>query len=257
MTDVHIHIERGPYTKAWIDRFVDQALRAGLDAVCLLEHSHRFVEFAPMYESVCRYSSYQRDWYRSKAVLSIRDYQALITDMRREQFPLPIRWGLEVCYFPGYEPLVREILDSFDFDFAVGSVHWVNGFGFDHRAEFWEGIDVDALYRDYYDLMLRLAESGLFCGVAHPDSIKCFHHYPTADLTGTYARLADALNAHQMYAEQSGGLALNYGFPEPGMNPAMLRVFREKQVRIALASDAHRPEDVGANFPALLSRLRA
>ena len=56
MTDVHIHIERGPYTKEWIDKFVEQAVRMGLDEIYLLEHSHRFVEFTPMYASICEYS---------------------------------------------------------------------------------------------------------------------------------------------------------------------------------------------------------
>lgn len=60
MRDVHIHIEKGPYTKEWIDRFVEQAVRAGLDEIYLLEHSHRFVEFAPMYASVCEYNDYQK-----------------------------------------------------------------------------------------------------------------------------------------------------------------------------------------------------
>ncbi len=29
-----------------------------------LEHSHRFVEFAPMYASICEYSDYQKNWYQ-------------------------------------------------------------------------------------------------------------------------------------------------------------------------------------------------
>ena len=49
MRDVHIHIERGNYTKEWIDRFVEQAMNMGLEEIYLLEHSHRFKEFAPMY----------------------------------------------------------------------------------------------------------------------------------------------------------------------------------------------------------------
>ena len=42
MTDVHIHIERGPYTKEWISRFADQAVKAVRDEIWLLEHSFRF-----------------------------------------------------------------------------------------------------------------------------------------------------------------------------------------------------------------------
>lgn len=256
MTDVHIHIERGPYTREWIERFVRQAVCAGLEEIWLLEHSFRFVEFAPLYDAVRRYSPYQDSWYRARAVRSIRDYQALITAMRPVEFPVRVRWGLEVCYFPEHEALTRELLNAFPYDFAVGSVHWVGGFGFDHRAEFWDGLDVDAVYRDYYDLALRLVRSGLFTGLAHPDSIKCFHRYPQQDLTAVYRRLADALNARQMYAEQSGGLALNYGFEELGMNRTMLEVFRSSGVELRFASDAHRPEDVGANIRQMQRLLR-
>lgn len=257
MTDVHIHIERGPYTKEWIDKFVEQAVRMGLDEIYLLEHSHRFVEFTPMYASVCEYSDYQKNWYKSKVGLSIKEYQALIAEMRNVKFPIKIKWGLEVCYFPEYEKLIGDILNSFPFDFAVGSIHWVEGFGFDHKAEFWNGIDTEELYRKYYGLMLRLVKSGLFAGVAHPDSIKCFHHYPINDLTDTYCLLADELNAHHMYAEQSGGLALNYGFEEAGMNRTMLNILRNKNVDIRFASDAHKPEDVGANISKLQAILQA
>ncbi len=248
MTDVHIHIERGSYTKEWIDRFAAQAVRAGLDEIYLLEHSHRFVEFAPMYDAVRAYSDYQNDWYQSRVSGSIADYLALIEKMRGESFPVTIKWGLEVCYFPAHEALIGKMLHAFPFDFAVGSIHWVDGFGFDHKAALWEGIDVDALYRRYYELMLSLVRSGLFSGVAHPDSIKCFGHRPAFDLTSVYRLLADELNAHHMYAEQSGGLRLNYGFSELGMNETMLRTFKEKHVAIRFASDAHKPEDVGANI---------
>lgn len=257
MTDVHIHIEKGPYTKEWIDQFVQQAIRMGMDEIYLLEHSHRFAEFAPMYTSICEYSEYQKNWYKKKAALSIKEFQSLITEMRKIEFPIKIKWGLEVCYFPEHEKLIGDILHSFPFDFSVGSIHWVDGFGFDHKAEFWNNIDTEQIYSNYYQLMLRLVKSGLFSGVAHPDSIKCFHHYSTQDLTDTYRLLADELKAHDMYAEQSGGLALNYGFEELGMNPTMLHIFKSKNVAIRCASDAHKPEDVGANVAQLQAILQA
>lgn len=257
MTDVHIHIEKGPYTKEWIDQFARQAVSAGMDEIYLLEHSHRFAEFAPMYASACEYSDYQREWYKRKGKHSIEEFQTLITEMRRVEFPVKIKWGLEVCYFPEHEALIGDILSAFNFDFAVGSVHWVEGFGFDHRAEFWKGIDTERIYSKYYELMLSLVKSGLFSGVAHPDSIKCFHHYPKDDLTPVYRLLADELNAHHMYAEQSGGLALNHGFEELGMNQTMLQVFKDKNVTLRFASDAHKPEDVGANILKMQAALSA
>lgn len=253
MKDVHIHIERGPYTKEWIDKFVNQAIEMGLDEIYLLEHSHRFQEFSPMYSTIREYSEYQKSWYENRSGFSLKHFTNLIDEMRQYTFPVQIKWGLEICYFSEYENLIGDILAAFPFDFATGSIHWVNGFGFDHKAAFWKGIDVEHIYRQYYDLMLALINSGLFTGLAHPDSIKCFHFLPDDDLTPAYTLLAEALNHHHMYAEQSGGLALNYGFPGLGMNQSMLRIFKDKNVEIQFASDAHRPEDVGQNISEMQS----
>lgn len=248
LIDAHIHIERGPYNKEWIQQFVKKAIEVGLDEICLLEHSHRFIEFKPMYFSVSEYSDYQKNWIQGKNRISIKEYTSLINDMRHYQFPIKIRWGLEVCYFPDSEKLISDLINSYNFDFITGSIHWVNGFGFDHKSELWNGIDVNELYKNYYDLMLLLIKSGLFTGVAHPDSIKCFNYFPSYNLLPTYERLALALRNTDMYVEQSGGLALNYGYMETGMNKNMLNVFQKSGVKICTASDAHRPGDVGANI---------
>ncbi|MDF2685586.1 MAG: histidinol phosphate phosphatase HisJ family, partial [Clostridia bacterium] len=63
MIDTHIHIERGPYTLEWINAFINHAIKKGLDEIYLLEHSHRFFEFKPMYQEACSYSEFQKNWY--------------------------------------------------------------------------------------------------------------------------------------------------------------------------------------------------
>ncbi|AFL99313.1 histidinol phosphate phosphatase HisJ family [Desulfitobacterium dehalogenans ATCC 51507] len=246
MIDAHIHIERGQYTKEWVQQFINQAVKMGLDEIYLLEHSHRFKEFKPMYQSVKEYSDYQKVWLQRKSNLSINEYTSLITEIRQYKFPIQVKWGLEVCYFPESEELISDIINSFDF--ITGSIHWVDGFGFDHKAELWNGVDVDKLYKRYYELMLQLIDSKLFTGLAHPDSVKCFKCFPSFDLTPIYELLANALRNSNMYAEQSGGLALNYGYPTIGMNDKMLNIFKQRGVIMLTASDAHRPEDVGANI---------
>lgn len=101
--------------------------------------------------------------------------------------------------------------------------------------------------------MIQLVKSKLFTGLAHPDSIKCFNYLPSFDLTQTYQKLAVELVANGVYAEQSGGLRLNYKHSELGMNLKMMKTFLEEGVNIQTASDAHRPEDVGANILELKS----
>lgn len=45
LKDLHIHIERGPYTLEWIEKFISKAQQMELDEICLLEHSIRFKDF--------------------------------------------------------------------------------------------------------------------------------------------------------------------------------------------------------------------
>lgn len=258
--DCHIHIERGPYTFEWLNEFIQTAVKQGLDEIYLLEHSHRFIEFMDMYESICNYNDYQREWFKRKnhGNLSIQSYIDLINQAKQITYPIKVRFGLEVCYFKDYENLIKEVTSSYPYDFITGSVHWIDEFGFDHRKELWNSIDVDKAYRRYYEIMESLISSGLFTGVAHPDSIKVFGHKPSYDLLDTYNKLAHLLNKYHLYAEQSGGLHLNYSKDcECGMNRGMLEVFKSKGVRILTASDAHSPKDVGANIVELQSLLEA
>ena len=69
-------------------------------------------------------------------------------------------------------------------------MHFVDDFAFDHKAEHWAGIDVDRIFRRYYEDSVALAESGLFDGIGHPDTIKLFGHKPSYALTGYYEDLA-------------------------------------------------------------------
>lgn len=245
MIDGHVHIERGNYTLDWINEFVKYALERGISEIYLLEHSYRFKEFVKVYESIACYNEFQRSWLNEKMTLSLNNYISLISEVRKSEFPLKIKFGLEICYIEGTETIVKDVLNNFNWDFITGSVHWIDGWGYDHKKEFWKNKDVDKLYKRYYEIMKDLIKSGLFNTVAHPDAIKCFDYYPSFDLTEIYSEIADMLNEYDMNAEQSAGLFLNYGYHELGMNRKMYDIFRQKNVQMYPASDAHRPEDTG------------
>ena len=247
MTDGHIHIERGPYTIEWIRRFVDKAVEMQLDEIRLLEHSHRFDEFIPMYDSVRAYSEYVDAWFlRQLKGIILEEYLDLIRRVREEDFPVNIRFGLEICYFEEYEDLIRDLTENRGFDFLLGSIHFVDGFAFDHKAEHWEGVDVDRVYERYFESSVSLADSGLFDGIGHPDAIKLFGHRPSYPLTEHYERLAGALAESGMYADQNSGVFRRCSdTAQPGMDSELIRILKEHGVHIITSSDAHCPEDVG------------
>lgn len=50
--DGHVHLEHGPLSAAYVEQFVAAAQKAGLDCLQILDHTHRFREFRPAYQSV-------------------------------------------------------------------------------------------------------------------------------------------------------------------------------------------------------------
>lgn len=247
MVDGHIHIERGEYTLKWIKKFVDKAIEMNLDEIWLLEHCYRFREFIPMYDSVCAYSDYIDEWFHKQAgVFKLQDYLNLINIARKQNYPIKIKFGLEICYFEKFENFVKQQTKDKGFDFLLGSVHFIDDFAFDHKAKFWDGINVDKAYISFFERSISLAESGIFNGIAHPDSIALYGHKPSFDLTRYYKELAKSLSKNNMYAEENSGIYRRC--PETaslGMNGLMLSIMKENSVRVLTVSDAHCPEDVG------------
>lgn len=247
MIDGHIHIERGDYSLEWIEQFVNKAVEMKLDEIRLLEHCYIFEEFISMYDSVCAYSKYVNDWFqRSAGKHKMSEYFILIEKVRDQNYPVKIQFGLEVCYFKEYETFISEMTKDKGLDFLLGSIHFVDGFAFDHKPEHWIGIDVDTIYRRYFEDSISLAKSKLFDGIGHPDSIKLFGHRPSFSLMGYYESLAKELSGSNMYADQNSGVARRC--PETsslGMEKELLHVLKKKNVKIITSSDAHCPEDAG------------
>ena len=229
---------------------VGKAKIAHIDELHLLEHSFRFHEFKGIYGSIVEHKDageYQRNWLESNCCLSLDQYKRLILALKDKRYPITVRFGLEICYFPESEDAIRKIVSDFKWDFLTGAIHWIDGFGFDQRENIhvWLKSDVNGLYRRYYALMVQAIKSGIFDVIAHPDSIKCFDFYPTEDMGALYEEVADCARKHQVKMEFNNGLLINFGHKELGVNRNLLGVLQRNGVSLVTASDAHRPEDIG------------
>jgi len=248
MIDAHVHLDKGRLSLVWVNQFVDKALEMDIETLYLLQHTNVFSEFMPIYQNVKKYNKLQQDWVVGKEQIAapLSDYIRFIKDMKKRSFPIKILYGLEVCYAPEYEAYLSRILPD-DFDFLTGSIHTIDGWAFSLIQQKWskDDVDINKTYSRYYELMIMLAKSNLFTGLAHPDSLACFGVEPILDLTDMYIQLANSLLASGMYIEQSSGLAVNYNLNRYGMSQNMYTIMKSKGVPILTASDAHKPNDVG------------
>jgi len=260
--DYHVHLENGPYTPEWLEMFLRFARQRGLQEIGFSEHLHDFYEGQDVTgrwweeDPDPQEREYAERWWRSRARHHLEEYVTFIQGARKDS-PLPLRLGLEVDYFPGQEEPLRRLLEAYPWDFVLGSVHWLGAWGFDHldRLERWQGRDVDAAFRRYFDLLGRAARSGLFDVMAHPDLIKLAGYRPSYDLEPLYEEAARA------FAE--GGVAVEVSTaglyrPVREIYPAepFLRLCREYDVPIVISSDAHRPEEVGRDREAAVDLAR-
>lgn len=130
MRDVHVHFLHGNsvgYTIDFFEGFIKAAQNKGLDEIYLLEHTHHFVEFEKVYEPIKTYNDYQHNWICKNMNSSIKEYIRFIETVKDTQYPVKVKFGLEVCYIPETADTLASILDEYEFDFLTGSVHWIDG----------------------------------------------------------------------------------------------------------------------------------
>lgn len=251
MIDGHMHLENGPLTKEYVMEFINAGYEAGMDEIQILDHTHRFIEFRPTYQGVYDDCEYQAKWLDNKKMKfkdSLDDYIKVISEVRKEELPIKVKFGLEVCYVPEFENKIKEILKPYQFDFLVGAIHSIDGKLYDmswSKEILWDKYPTDDIYKRYYELVFDLIKSDIFTQLAHPDTIKMFDYYPTYDLKPTYNELSKLLNEHHMLAENNTGCFYRYNHPDKGLSDELLEIFKKNNVKIITASDAHQPGHVG------------
>lgn len=253
MIDAHIHLETKEYTLAFLDAYIKQAQKMGINVIHVLEHTHHFKQWLPLYEDALKETPEAKAWLLKHEMIDIQKYYDFIELARKQSFPITVKFGLEVCYFPQKEAFIKEMLSDFPFDFAIGSVHYVFNRPYDLKGIsediLWNIYPVNTIYQQYYDLVIQSVTSDLFTQIGHPDTIKMFTAYqPDLDLVPIYHKLADALVEHQVIAENNVGCYYRYGHPDMGMSDTLLSILKEHHVMLTTSSDAHVAAHVGTHI---------
>ena len=184
----------------------------------------------------------------------------------KEQYAdrLRILVGVEADWIEGLEGELQAILESQNFDYALGSVHYAFGRSiFDKQR--WLTDNAPATYAEYYRLVALAARSGLFDILSHLTAIEAYGpplsdelaaelYPPVADAVATAGCIVEVNTSgyRKMRAEDGGPGG------EPFPNRRMLRLLIERGVPLTFGSDCHRPDEVSygsAKVRALLEAL--
>ena len=176
-------------------------------------------------------------------------YNKMIEEVRSKYAPLRVKIALEADFIPGFEKKTKEIIQSYPYDYIIGSVHFINSWGFDDPAQRngWKEKDINQVYHDYYALLRQSAESGLFDIMGHVDLVKKFGHRATENMLGEVKKTAKVFKKTGVTIEiNTSGLRK----PVKEMYPAFdcLKIYCQTGVPLTFGSDAHFPKDVGKDF---------
>ena len=176
-------------------------------------------------------------------------YHRMIEEIQKKHGDFTIKLGLEADYIPGFEAKTKEILDGYPYDFVIGSIHFIDKWAFDDPDEKirWKDKDINRVYRDYYALLRKSAQSGLYDILGHVDLVKKFGHRAEEDMTGEIEETAKVFKKSGVAIEiNTSGLRkpVNEIYPSLGV----LKIYQRHNVPITFSSDSHDPRDVGRDY---------
>lgn len=255
LTDYHLHLrpdeeDASPeqyFTVANVDRYLAAAAEAGIEELGVSEHVYRFHQALDL-------------WSHPLWVANAHDDLDAYCEFVRGT---PLRLGVECDFIPGAEEQTATLLAVRDFDYVVGSVHFVGDgdAAVDHDGfDVWEsGDDAERIWGRYFEMLAEAARSNLFDILAHPDLVKVWGRdrpLPEGDLRRFYEPAVEAIVESGIAVELStAGLRKPVAELYPATAFAELCV--EAGAPFALSSDAHLPEQVGFEYDKALDFLDA
>jgi histidinol-phosphatase (PHP family) len=253
LTDYHVHLrpdERGTtfaqyMTPGNAERYREAAAERGIEELGVAEHVYRFTQALDVWQHPL--------WVES----AHDDIDAYCAFVREET---DLRLGIEADFIPGREDRMRGLLEARDWDYVVGSIHFLAEGALDYdKYDVWNsGRSADHVWRTYFTWLGELAATGMYDILAHPDLVKHWGReqrpWPEKDLRFYYDLAMEQIADSGIAVEVStAGLRKPVGEIYP--DRAFLEMVVDAGNPIALSSDAHVPEQLGFEYERALELL--
>jgi len=227
IADLHNHTTLCNHAEGSIDDYIQIAIEQGIKYFGFSDHAP--MDFDPKY----RMSFKQMKEYE----------QSVLDAKKRYKDKINILLGYEVDYLKNH--IDKRVLEA-DVDYFIGSVHFIDGWGFDN-PEFigrYEHEDIDEIWQKYFHAIKEMAQSGLFDIVGHLDLIKVFKFMPKKTISSIVKDSLLAIKEADMVLEiNMAGFRKPIGEPYPSIE--LLQEAFKLEIPVTFGSDAHKPQQVG------------
>lgn len=238
--------------KGLLEEYVKQAIEKGFVQLGFSSH-------APL--------PYDNDWtMKDDDVNSYFDEVKRLKEIYKDK--LEINCGLEIDFI---EKDSRKIFEKYDLEYIIGSVHVFDGdpyYSVDGSdEEFLRALkelfnnDIKLFVKKYYDSINMMIEKEKFDIIGHLDVIRKNNKnnkYFDSSLKWYKFMVEEVLENAKYYNKiieiNTGGMIRGYvndSYPENDI----LKMMKEKNIKIAINSDAHSPKDIDGKFDEIYNKL--
>jgi histidinol-phosphatase (PHP family) len=245
IVDYHTHSRLCRHAQGDLEEYIQKAVWLGLDEIACSDH-------APLPGN-----------YDARHRMTVEefhaDYATVVSELTEKYAKkIRIRRAIEIDHLDWATDWNQKFIAENDFDFVLGSVHFVGPRG-QERPLFgpeYGRDELESLCEGYYLAIADSVKSGMFDIISHFDIIKKFGSFTS--------KRVDQLIVEAMTQIKNAGICIEINTsglrkPEKEMYPSerILAIARELQIPLTIGSDAHTPEDVGRDFDTIVDLVEA
>lgn len=236
-SDNHMHTSFSPDSNAPMESMIKGAIAKKFQEIVLTDHlDFDFPEDPELF------------------LLDLDQYLVTFNELKAKyQKEINLLLGIEIGTQPHIIKSINQVLKKYPFDFVICSTHTVSGMSCSSNDFFSQTLPKVAYVKYFEGLLSNLKHLNNYDVCGHLDFITRYNPFGTKQLS--YKEYADIIDTILKTIIESGhGIELNTSGYRYGLNqahPSLEILQRYRQMGgeiITVGSDAHKPEDIGANF---------
>lgn len=217
--------------------YVKCAYEAGLKVIGFSDHCPAPTNF----DTECRMNLDQ-----------IEEYIEMIDKVKNNPYGVEVLCGMEIDYVPERMDEVVLLINSYDFDYIIGSIHYVDDYAFDNPDFIyrWNTPEkIDFVWNKYADLLKEMVTSVKLDIIGHIDLPKKFGMFPR-NMDSFQSNLSEVI---RMTSERNILIEINTAGKRKVVKefyPSLdiMKLIKINGGNITFGSDAHRPNEVASDF---------
>lgn len=235
--DVHMHTNFSHDSKSSPEEMIKGAIEKGLEVICFTDH----------------FDKDDMEWGQESVFNPEEYFQVLMPLQHKYQKDIVIRIGVETGLQTHLGAYYKEFVNSYPFDFVIGSVHAVGGKDPAAGTLFHDKTDKQGYAFALEEMLKDIQCCKDFDVLGHVDYV--VRYGKERERNYSYASFADIIDdILKELIQQGKGLELNtaglkYGLPFAHPHPDVLKRYREFGGEIiTVGADGHCPEHIAYDF---------